>query len=321
MANNRATAYHNMSVMLDAGLPTLRALEAAVDGLHGPLKTAFSHLGKAVSEGESLGQTMAKYPSIFSPLDITIIDSAETSGNLPEAFKLLGNWYEFTDRMKRRMVSGLMLPLIVLNIAAFVSPLPNFILGRSSLAGYLGSVIGILSIFYFPAILVFAIMYLTKRQDVYRILFDNVIVKIPLFGSAVYKLALSRFCRAFHMLYKAGIPIIYATEKAVNACGNSYVATLLTGGVASAKAGEQITVGFSKKLPLEFMQIWQTGEDSGTLDDSSKRLADMYSYSAEMLLTQFANWLPRIVYFLVALLIIFLLFQAFTSVRSSMMNF
>lgn len=321
MANNRATAYHNLSIMLDAGLPTLRALDTAVAGLRGHLPRVFSRLSQAVSKGEPLAQTMAKYPSTFAPLDVTIIDAAETSGSLPEAFKLLSDWYTFTDRMKRRMLSGLMLPLVVLSIAAFVSPGPDFLLGKITSVQYLGSVVKTLAIFFVPAMLVFIGMSLTKQQGLFRTIFDYAILRVPMFGRVIYKLAISRFCRAFYMLYKAGVPIIQSVDKAALVSGNAKIRSMLRGGVDSAKAGDQVSIGFSKKLPPEFIQIWQIGEESGSLDNCSKRLADIYADSAEMMLTELANWLPKIAYFLVILMIVYQIIMMASRIQSSIGSF
>jgi len=68
--------------------------------------------------------------------------------------------------------------------------------------------------------------------------------------------------------------------------------------------GQLMSEGFSKKLPLDLVEMWKTGEETGRLDDVSKRLADNYSERAELWFAEFSRWLPRFVYFLICLVLI-----------------
>jgi len=99
VANNIATAYHNLSVMLDAGVPLLRSLKVVAEGMEPHLRRAFLGLAESASKGNTLAETMVRSPGIFEPVDVMLIRAAETSGSLPESFKLLSKWREFTQRM------------------------------------------------------------------------------------------------------------------------------------------------------------------------------------------------------------------------------
>jgi len=102
-----ALIYHDLAVLLDAGLPILKSLNIISEGLKGHLRKIFSDLSKSVSKGNSFADSMAKYPKVFARLDVMLVKSAELSGELPNCFKMLSNWYEFSTRIKGILISGL----------------------------------------------------------------------------------------------------------------------------------------------------------------------------------------------------------------------
>ncbi len=299
MTKKLAVAYHNLSVMLEAGMPMLKSLDTTAAGLKGNLKNAFSALAKGVSAGSSLVETMSKYPHVFAPLDVMLVEVAESSGNLPQSLKLLSQWYEFCNRLKHIILSGLMLPLMLILIVAVVGPLPTFLLGNINGLGYILQVVRILALFFVPAGIIFAIYCLTPKTGFLRKLLDALILRIPILGQAIRQLELSRYCQAFNMLYKAGIPITQCAQKASNVTGNTIMADLFKGGAASAQAGKLVCEGFSRKLPLDFLEQWRIGEETGELDKTVQRLANHTSETAEWLFVEFGRWLVRVIYFLI----------------------
>jgi type IV pilus assembly protein PilC len=314
MTKKLATVYHNLSIMLEAGIPVQRALNTTASGLKGELRKTFLALAEGVSAGNGLAETMSKHPDIFAALDVTLVEAADTSGNLPEAMKLLSQWYDFRSRLKNRLLSGLILPLAVLHIAAFVGPLPFLFLGIISGAGYIILAVMILALFYIPLVLILAYLRLMRRPGTLRRLMDAFVLKIPVLGQALRKIAISRFCWAFYMLYKAGVPIIQSAQQAVGVTGNVIVADLLKGGAESARAGNMVCEGFSQELPIDFLNLWRIGEETGELDSCVKRLADNMSGSAEQLFAEFAQWLPRLIYFLICVVLVILIFKAAAAV-------
>jgi len=119
------------------------------------------------------------------------------------------------------------------------------------------------------------------------------------------------------MLYKAGIPIVQSADKAAALTGNTVIADLFEGGAESARNGNAVVSGFSDKLPLDFLNIWQVGEETGSLDNVTRRIADNYADSAELLFTEFARWLPRLIYALICLLMIMTIFKMAGLITSS----
>ena len=303
MATGIALAYYNLATMLDAGVPMQRSLNVVASGLEDRLQRAFMELAEAVAKGNTLAETMTGSPAVFGPLDVMIVRAAEKSGSLPESLSLLSKWYEFSARIRKRILSGLLLPIFLIHLTAIFAPLPGFLLGGWNIWGYLTEVAIILSLFYVPTAAV-VIVRMMPRASALRHLLDQLMLKIPVLSPAVFKLALSRYCWVFHMLTKAGLPITDCAEMAAASTGNVVVAELFRPRTASAKAGNPVSAGFSAQLPVELISIWRIGEETGELDNVTKRLADSNGQAAEFLFGEVAQWFPRLIYVLVSILII-----------------
>lgn len=318
VAKNLAVAYYNLSTMLDAGVPVVRSLNTITSGLKGPLRRTFGQLTETVSKGNPISEAMALSPKIFVPLDIMIVQAAETSGNLAESLGLLSKWHEFSRRIKKKILSGLALPILLIHLTAIIAPFPSLALGGWQVSGFILSALRILSLFYIPAAIIFAIMRFTPQAGSLRRGLNHVTLKIPALGRATYKLALSRYCWVFHMLCKAGVNINDCAEMAVAGTGNAVVAELFRPAAAVAKAGNPLSEGLSSKLPREFIELWRIGEETGNLDDVTKRLANNNAEAAEFWFREFGRWLPRVVYGLVCLVMIYYIFVNLGRMRTAM---
>jgi type II secretory pathway component PulF len=281
------------------------------------LQKAFQALAEGVAQGNPLAHTMVQHTKIFDPVDVMLVDVGEESGNLPDIIALLSRWHEMSARMLKRLISGLLLPIAILTIAAFVFPLPRFVLGDTTLTAYLFQVMGILMLFWVPAGIIVLIIRTTPRTGPARRVLDNIVLRIPILGSAVRMLAIGRFCWAFHMLSKAGVPYSESADMAMSVTGNIVVADLFAPAADSVKAGELMSEGLSTKLPFELVEMWKTGEETGQLDDVTKRLADNFSEQAESQFAQFSYWFPRFIYLLICLVLIYMIFNLAGSVWGS----
>jgi type IV pilus assembly protein PilC len=211
----------------------------------------------------------------------------------------------------------MLLPILLIHLTAFIAPFPVFVMGDWQIGPYLTTAVKILLLFYIPAAIIIFILRMTPKTGLLRRLLDRLTLKIPLLGRAVYKLTLSRYCWVFHMLIKAGVPITDCAEKAASAAGNAVVTDLVKPAAASAKVGKPVSDGFPSNLPADFLEIWRVGEETGKLDDVTKRLADNNAEAAEFWFNEFARWLPRLIYCLVSLLMIYYIFVNFSKVMTT----
>jgi hypothetical protein len=107
---------------------------------------------------------MADYPRVFKRFDRTLIKAADQTGNLDLCFRLLTQWYEFVIKLQRIIMTGMLLPLFVLNVAAFVVPLPSLLLQDDiGFLRYMREVVETLSAFYVPILVIVALVKLGPR--------------------------------------------------------------------------------------------------------------------------------------------------------------
>jgi type IV pilus assembly protein PilC len=259
---------------------------------------------------------MAKYPRTFDRLDLMLIKSAELSGELPNCFKTLSNWYEFKKRIKGILISGFMLPLMILHILIFIIPIPSLVLGKISVTEYMKTIAMALGFLYLLIGIPLALYHSAPKTGIIRRLLDAMILRIPVLGLGVRQLSICRYCSGFNMLYKAGLPIKQCAAQATELTGNSIVANMFKGGSESIEAGNMAYEGFSRRLPLDYLNIWQTGEQTGELDRMADKIADISGDRAELLFTEWAKWFPRMIYVMICIVMIILIFKLWAGIHS-----
>lgn len=303
--DKRIVVYQNLSELLNAGVPILRALKTAAAGARGGWSRRFENIVDLISRGSSLSEAMARYPRLFKPIDRMVIETGEMSGNLPRALQLLSDWYRLTSSMAANMISGMILPglyvhaiiIIVPFINAIGNGLDHFIANIN--AYILTVVLGLFFFFWGPILALIAIKRLTPPLGIIRRILDSLILAIPGLGGGLKHIALSRYCRAFHLFISAGVNGVEAARRSCEVTGNAEVGNWFKGAAESAKAGNPFSEGLSKRLPLMFREQWVVGEETGRLDLVTQRLADSNQETGERKLVNFSRWLPRIIYFII----------------------
>jgi type IV pilus assembly protein PilC len=309
--------YHDLAVLLDAGIPILKALNIICEGQKGRMKIVFSRISQSVSKGNTIAESMAECPKAFAKLDLMLIKSAEFSAELPNCLRMLSNWYELKTRLKRIFISRCILSIMILHILVFIFPLLNLIFGKISYSKFLTQIAISLGILYLAIAIPITLYHLTSNTGIFRRLLDRLVLRIPILGLAVRENSISQYCKGFHMLYKAGVPIAKCTEQAYELTGNSIIADIFKGAEASVKSGNMAYEGFSRKFPLHYLNIWQTGEQTGELDKMSAKIAEISGDKAELLFTEFAKWLPRFIYAIICLIMIIMILKQAGAIRSS----
>ena len=304
MRSKFAIIYHDLAVLLDAGLPIIKSIDTVSKGLQGHLKIIFSDLNKSVARGNTFAESMAKHPRAFARLDLMLIKSAELSGELPNCFKMLSDWYEFKTRIKGILISRCILSGIILHILVVIFPLVSLVLGKISTSEFLIKIATTLGSIYLLIAIPLTLYHSTPNTGIFRRLLDYLILRIPILGQAVRQVSISRYCRGFNMLYKAGVPIADCAAQAPELTGNLVISDLFKGGAEATKAGKMTYEGFSHRLPLDYLNIWQTGEQIGELDKMVDKIAEIAGDRSELLFTEFAKWLPRFIYAIICILLI-----------------
>jgi type II secretory pathway component PulF len=303
--------------MLNAGMPITRALQSVHKS--GRFGRVFTQIEQGVSRGNSLTDIIQKHPAQFKKLDVTLIRTGEETGQLAEMLEELSRWYSFRQRINRLLFSGMAYPILMIHALAVLAPVVPFALSGFDIAIYVRGLLTILGIFYIPAALILAIKMFSPKEGPLRRMLDMFVIQLPIVGKAVRELELSRYARVFAVTYRAGIPIIRCCEMAAGAVSNTDMLARLEGAGQKARLGQEMSLGFSSQLPLEFISLWKTGEESGMLDDTAWRLSAMHAENAERRFATIAQWTPRLVYVIVACVMIYYIFKGYSQIYGNLL--
>lgn len=320
MADPRINLYHNLAVLLEAGVPIGRALKTAHK--RGRMGRLFGQIAADVAKATSLAEAVENRKRHFEPLDVALIRVGEDTGELGAVFEMLGQWYSFRHRIHRTILSGLILPFLLIHFAAVLVPVPELAMGGWDVAAYVRNVVMFLAAFYIPAGVVLGIVYLTPRRGPMRAALDTFVLGIPVLAAAVRDLSLSRYCNVFGMTLKAGLPIVQAAAMAAESAQNAVIRRALVGGMEAVKQGNEMSTGFSRRrLPAEFIAVWEVGEETGSLDESALRLGRIYADNAERGFQAVSVWVPRLVYFIVSGVMAYFIIKGFMSLYGNLGGF
>jgi type IV pilus assembly protein PilC len=299
-----ARAYFDLSTLLDAGVPILRSFDILIEGRQGYFKRVLSRIRESISKGASLTEALDKHGRhTFPELDRMLLDTADTAGSLPMACSMLSTWHEFVHKINRRIEMALIYPCFILLFAGSVTKVPALLLGSMNIDQYLLAVLRVLVCMFIPIVAVILLASFREKIPVIRVPLDFIVLKIPVLGQAMFHLSVCRYAKAFGMLYNAGVPMTEVTERATRATGNVIVAGMFAGAKDTVRAGSAAWEGFSKRMPPEYLHLWQVGEETGELDKTVSKIAEISADRADVYFTAFAEWLPKIAYFVILIIV------------------
>lgn len=318
MADFRINLYQNLSTLLSAGLPILRALHTVQNNASGRWKKPLVQIEQEVGGGCELSEAMSRRPRYFARLDISLTQIGEQTGQLAEVLNSLAEWYELRRKLKHLIIAGLAYPLFVFHLAALILPVPIIALSGMNWSTYVPRVLSILSFLYIPAVALYCFRLLFPKHGMARRFFDEIFLRIPVVGSALRCLAMGRFCYTFAIMYKAGVPIIECARLSHESCGNEAIKHRLKGGYDAARNGTPMSQGFNRNLDTEFLELWNIGEESGNLDKSSEKLGQIYIEKAKFRFELIANWAPKLLYFVIMGVMAYMIIKLFSQIYGNL---
>jgi type IV pilus assembly protein PilC len=295
-AKNLAVFVRQFSVMIDAGLPLVQCLD--ILGTQEEDKNFAAVILQTrtdVESGASLADAMKKHPKTFDPLFTNMIAAGEAGGILDTILKRLATYIEKAVKLAGQVKSAMIYPIAVIVIAGVVvgvilwKVIPTF----ASLFSGLGAdlplptriVIGLSNnlVRFFPFIFVgvgaaaygFRQYYASPagRRSV-----DAIVLKMPVLGNIMRKIAVARFCRTLSTLISSGVPILDGLEITAKTAGNAIVEDAIMVTRTSIERGETISVPLkeTKVFPAMVTQMIGVGEATGALDTMLAKIADFY---------------------------------------------
>ena len=311
--SRRADFYHQLGQLTGAGLGLVQALEQLKR--HPPDRSYREPIGRVLEQiaaGSTLTDAVQRCGHWLPAFDLALLQAGEHSGRLDACFRLLADYYTDRARLARQMIGDLAYPAFLLHFAIFIFPFAQFFASGNWVA-YLCQTVGVLIPLYVAVVLlIFAAQ--SRHGEAWRGCFETLLHLIPVLGMARRYLALGRLAAALEALLSAGVTIIEAWELAATASGSPALRrTVLAwrprvnGGQTPAEA-----VSASGNFPELFANQYATGEISGQLDDTLRRLHGYYQEEGSRKLHAVARWTPLAIYFCVVLLIAYRIIHFYT---------
>jgi type IV pilus assembly protein PilC len=293
---NLAVFVRQFSVMIDAGLPLVQCLEILGNQEEDRnFAATILQTRTDVESGASLADAMRKHPKAFDPLFTNMIAAGEAGGILDTILKRLATYIEKAVKLSGQVKSAMIYPIAVVVIAGLVvgvilwKVIPTF----AQLFAGLGAdlplptrVVIVLSnslVSYFPiiAVAVVGIGWAFKtyyKTTAGRRVMDATLLKAPILGNIMRKIAVARFCRTLATLISSGVPILDGLEITAKTSGNAIIEDAVMSTRKSIERGETISAPLKETavFPPMVTQMISVGEATGALDTMLAKIADFY---------------------------------------------
>ena len=284
------------STMIDAGLPIIQCLDILQSQQENrSFKRMLKQIKESVEGGSTLADALKKYPNEFDDLFVNMIAAGEIGGILDNILSRLAAYMEKTAKLKAQVKGAMTYPIITIIIAIIVVavimvfvipvftemfadfggelPIPTQIcvkmsdFTRSNILFILGGLVG----------LVFALkkFYATHRG---RIAIDGLLLKLPVFGALIRKVAVARFTRTMSTMLTSGVAILDALDIVAKTAGNKTVERAVyyvRSGIAEGRTMAD-PLGETNVFPAMVCQMISVGESTGALDAMLGKIADFY---------------------------------------------
>jgi type IV pilus assembly protein PilC len=307
-----AVFFRELHTMVKAGMSLYRALDVqANNAANLRLRRILREMAPAVLEGKPLSGEMAKFPTVFSPLLVGLVQAGEIGGMLERTLLEAANYLDKEIELRRKIRRALIYPVIVCIVAflvgSFVPVAVDVVNGRwvALFASILVNLIALL-----PFIAPFVALWLINRTMSpaagVRKAMDAIKLYIPIFGGVVKKFALAKFCRALSALYSAGLPLTRCLPSAADACGNAAIGNHVKSIIPHIEKGMKLSdlLRQSPYFTPMVIQMMVTGEETGSLDAVLVHVADHYEAEAEATVNQMVIVGSVLLFLLVAFFVV-----------------
>ena len=323
--NDLLVFFRQMAVMLKSGVPLSQGLELLAENLtNRKFGACIFDISKKLNSGEELSSCLNKYPRIFAPITVGLIEAGEAGGILSEVLDRLALLLEARSKIKGQITGALIYPLAVLFLAVTISLallifiVPTFDemfkgMGAElpALTGFMLSLSRVVTSLRFAIaapIIIFILVYLYNSsyatQDGRRF-FDNLFLKIPLFGDLILKSELASMADTLSTLINSGIPLVEAIERCINASNNEIIKIALRNSISLVTQGQELSSSLSsaKVIPQLLVSMIKIGEETGALSFMLENLASFYKREVEEAVTVLTKAMEPTVIFVVAAIV------------------
>jgi type IV pilus assembly protein PilC len=290
------------ATMIDAGLPLVQALDILSSQVENKtLGETLSQVKVDVESGATYADALKKHPRIFSELYVNMVAAGEAGGILDTILNRLATYIEKAMRLKKKVKGAMVYPAVVTAIAVLVIavimifvvptfskmfaqlggtlPLPTRIVVNMS--SFIAGVGGLLVAGAIVAFIVFLVQF--RKTEKGKYITDKILLKLPIFGMLLNKVAVAKFTRTLGTLISSGVPILDGLDITAKTSGNKVIeyaiAEVRKGVVGGKTLAEPITK--AKVFPPMVTHMIAVGESTGALDAMLAKIADFYDDEVE----------------------------------------
>jgi type IV pilus assembly protein PilC len=286
-----------LATMMAAGIPMVQAFEIIGNGHEKPsVQKLVLDIKANIEGGSTLHESLAKHPLYFDDLFVNLVEAGEHAGALETLLDKIATYKEKTEALKKKIKKALFYPIAVLIVAVIVSVillifvipqfeslfkgfganLPAFtqmVVNMSKFMQHQGWVVGIV-----VGGGIYGFMYFHKRSRNMRRFLDRMALKFPIVGPILVKSAIARFARTLSTMFAAGVPLVEAMQSVAGATGNIVYeeGTLRMKDEVSTGQRLQRAMENTGLFPNMVVQMIAVGEESGSLDTMSAKVAEFY---------------------------------------------
>ncbi len=316
--------FRQLATLLSAGIPLVQALSVIGQGHENQgMQKLLSALMEDIQNGQTLADSLRKFPKYFEHLICNLITAGENAGILESLLTKIATYKEKTELLRKKFKKALIYPLTVLSVAfvvtaillVFVIPvfkelytsfgaeLPLFTQSVLSLSTWLINdwwIIGLLLL-----IISYSFYYAQRHSKAFEHFIDSTLLKLPIVGQLITKAIIARFTRTLSTLSAAGIPIVDALHSVSGVCGNYVYSEAILSMRDDVATGHRLQYAMLKThlFPNFVQQMIAIGEESGALDNMLAKTADFYEAELDNLVDNLGSLVEPLIMVLLGLII------------------
>ena len=284
------------ATMIDAGLPLVQCLDIlGMQQENDGFKKVILRVKEDVESGSTFADALGKHPRVFDDLFVNLVSAGEVGGILDTILARLAAYIEKAMKLGKQIKSAMVYPSTILAVAVIVTvvlllyvipifgnmfadfgqalPVPTQIV--LALSGYTRKYF--LVFILFIVLVVFAIRGY-HRQETGRRNIDRLLLRLPILGDLIRKIAVARFARTLATMVASGVPILEGMDIVAKSAGNKIIEEAVMKARTSISEGKTISepLAESKVFPIMVTQMISVGEATGALDAMLTKVADFY---------------------------------------------
>ena len=313
-----------LATMLAAGIPLVQSFEIVGNGHeNAAMQKLILSIKADVEGGSALAEALAKHPLYFDDLFVNLVEAGEQAGALETLLDKIATYKEKTEAIKKKIKKALTYPAAVLVVAfvvtlillIFVIPsfedlfkgfgadLPAFtrmVIDISQFVRDQGWYLGIM-----VGAAVYAFLYFKKRSRAMRHFLDRTALKTPIIGPILQKASIARYARTLSTMFAAGVPLVEALESVAGATGNIVYEQAVLQMKDEVATGQRLQQSMENTdlFPNMVIQMIAVGEESGSLDEMSAKVADFYEEDVDNAVDNLSSLLEPMIMAILGILV------------------